>query len=311
MDKDDTTHDSERATADRDLPRADVRKRSWWTWLWAVPVLAAVYLGFLVYSSSNHGPRITIEFHDAGGMSAGKTPIKFRGVQVGTVESVTVSADDSHVTITAKLLESAASLARKGSAFWIVRPQVSMSGIRGLRTIVAGDYIQVKPGDGPPASHFNGLETPPVIESEDGGLRVELIAGSVGSVQKGSPLLYRGLQVGEVVGMHLGDDSQTVRFAVRVQPHYAELVRRDSKFWNVGNPRLDVSLFGGAEFGARSIGMLLTGGIAFATPDPPGEPADNATAFRLYEQADPSWLQWAPDVRLGPRPGDGGPHDAK
>ena len=71
--------------------------------------------------------------------------------------------------VQARLRRSAASIARDGSVFWIVRPEVGPASISGLRTVFAGPYIQALPGTGPPKTEFVGLDRPPRRWSAAGG----------------------------------------------------------------------------------------------------------------------------------------------
>src|SRR5437870_3589421 len=141
------------------LPKARVEKAAQRYWIWIVPALAAAFVAWLVYRTvAEAGPAITILFKSGKGIEVGKTAIKYRGVTIGTVHSLKLSPDRQYVMVEAVLGKSAAGIASEGSEFWIVEPEVSLEAIRGLRTIVSGDYIQVKPGNGKPATKFIGIE---------------------------------------------------------------------------------------------------------------------------------------------------------
>lgn len=145
------------------LPKAGVRRRRWsFPVIWLVPVAAAIVAGHLVYGRLQElGPTITIKFKEADGVKTGQTEIRYRGVPIGEVREIELSEDGEHVLVTARLHRSAASIAREGSVFWIVRPEVGPSSITGLSTVLTGPYIQVLPGTGKPKSEFVGLDRPP------------------------------------------------------------------------------------------------------------------------------------------------------
>lgn len=281
------------------LPRAVVERGWRFSLVWIVPVLAVAFVGYLVYTTwIEAGPTITIRFKQGQGVQKGQTQVKYRGVQVGEVTGIKLSKDHQWVEIQAELDHSAAGIARQGSQFWIVHPEVSLSGIRGLKTIVSGNYIQVDPGLGPQTNQFRGLEQPPVIQlGSEKALRVQLITADLKAISPGTPVLYRGLQVGETTRNTLGAHAQDVDIQVYIYPQFKNLVRLNSRFWNAGGVNLQLG-FLGVDVSAQSTKALLAGALAFATPDQPDAPAPDGTVFRLYDKAQPDWLNWAPDIPL-------------
>ncbi len=75
------------------------------------------------------------------------------------------------------------------------------------------------------------------------------------------------------------------------------LVRTNTRFWNTGGFSFKVNLFG-AELKDTSLESLVSGGMAFATPDTlPLAPAAAAGAqFGLASEPDKEWLKWAPNI---------------
>src|SRR5688572_28148152 len=125
--------------------------------VWVVPLVAALVAGYLVYERVQQaGPRITIRFKDGSGLRPGQSPLKYRGVTVGEVRSISLAPELDTVLVEARLDRSAAALAKEGSVFWIVRPEVGVANITGLGTIITGPYIEVLPGNGPKKKSFEG-----------------------------------------------------------------------------------------------------------------------------------------------------------
>jgi paraquat-inducible protein B len=255
------------------------------------------WLGFA--PTNRAGSRISIHFKNGDGLLSGQSEVQYLGVKVGEVREVTLAEQQQGVTVIADLGSSAANLAREGSLFWVVRPQISAGSVRGLQTIGSGDFIQVQPGNGKPAFEFAGSEEPPPIPVSEPGLVVVLVAEKLGAVQTGSPVFYRGIKAGKVIASELGPESQVVNIRAWIDPHYVPLVRRNSKFWNAGGINVDIGLFG-ADIQAKSFKTLISGGIAFATPDAMEEPAPGGTPFRLYDKPEDQWLGWAPAIQLPP-----------
>src|SRR6059036_4179030 len=122
------------------LPKAKVKRSRWrFPVVWVVPAIAAIVAGYLVYGRLQQlGPKITIKFKDGSGLKAGQTPIKYRGVQIGEVTAVELSEDQQHVLVKVRLRHSAASIAQEGAAFWVVRPEVGLSNVAALGTVITG-----------------------------------------------------------------------------------------------------------------------------------------------------------------------------
>jgi paraquat-inducible protein B len=281
-----------------DLPEVKIQKQPWFSAIWIVPLIAAIISGWLIFKQVQRtGPDISILFKDGNGIEANQTVLQYRGVRVGDVRSVQLTKDAQHVEVQARLDKSAESLARDGSVFWIVRPEMGAGGLHGLETIVSGPYIQVQPGDGKEQRKFIGAEEPPILKTSEGGLEIILTTPHLGSLTVGSPVYYRGMEVGSVRYFLLSNDSTVVRVHVLIETGFAPLVRADSKFWNAGGINVDLKLFG-INISAESFKSLVIGGIAFATPSPPGILASNDSTFPLNEKADDNWLKWSPAIAI-------------
>jgi paraquat-inducible protein B len=282
----------------RDLPQAKIKKTPRISVIWIVPLVAAIVAGWLVFKNVRQaGPVISILFNDGNEIEPNQTTLRYRGVRVGAVRSVQLTADGQHVEVRARLEHSAENLAREGSVFWIVRPEVGAGGLHGLETIVSGPYIQIQPGSGKKQTTFTGAEEAPVLKTADGGLEIILTTPQLGSLNVGSPVYYRGMEVGSVRYFVLGEDSTTVKIHVLIETNFAALVRVDTKFWNAGGISVDLKLFG-INISAESLKSLIIGGIAFATPSPPGILATNGGNFPLNEKVDKKWLDWSPLIAV-------------
>ena len=284
-----------------ELPKAKITRKHRLSLIWIIPVVAGLIAGWLVYQNVRRmGPSITIRFADGKGIQAGRTMIRYRGVRVGQVRAIELNPDMQSITVDARLDRSAAGLAREGSEFWVVRADVSAGSLRGLETIMGGSYIQAQGGNGPEKKHFIGLEPGPAVTLEAGGLDFTLTWPQLGWLNPGAPIYYRGVEVGLVRDYSLGDHATNILIRARIHSRYAPLVRENSKFWNAGGIKADVGLFG-VSVSAETLKSLLVGGIAFATPSPPGARVEGNVIFPLNEKAEHKWLKWSPDIALEPQ----------
>lgn len=277
-----------------------VRHRRSLPLIWVVPLIALVVGGWLLVRDSRaRGPEITIRFQNGAGIEAGRTILEHKGVAVGSVESVQLDENLDAVIVEVQLSKDAANLARAASEFWLVRPEIGFSGIRGLDTLFTGARLKVRPGTGgEPATEFVALPQAPLLESSAQGRSFVLRAERLGALTAGAPVFFREIKVGFVEAHRLTPDADGVLVRIRVRRPYDQLIRSDTKFWNAGGVAIKVGLLG-AEIRSNSLESLVTGGIAFATPDKTaGTPADEGTEFQLADEADKEWLKWKPKIPI-------------
>jgi paraquat-inducible protein B len=279
-----------------DVPEARIRPRRWGLSVaWVVPVVAAIVAGYLIRDHLwQAGPTITVTFTDAEGVKAG-TEIRYRGVPIGEVRDIDLNDDHSRVVVRARLRRSAASIARDGSVFWIVRPQVGPTAVRGLATVLTGPYIQVRPGTGKTRTSFTGVDDPSPALGRP-GLKIVLAAAHLGSVRNGSPIYYRGIEVGTVLDATLSRDGTRAHVNAFIDQPHARLVRVGSRFWSVSGIDVNVGLLKGVDIRLESLRSLAVGGVAFATPDATAPPARPGTIFVLHPQPADEWLTWTPKI---------------
>lgn len=257
--------------------------------IWLVPLVAILIGGWLVYQTINKkGPEITIEFETAEGIEANKTKIKYRDVLVGLVQSVRIKKNLSGVVVTAEMKKEAAPYLTDATKFWVVRPRIDARGISGLGTLVSGAFIEVDPGkEGTSQDAFIGLETPPLISTDDPGRRFILITNKLGSYATGSPIYYRGLEVGEVLGHEIHENRKEFKVHVFIHAPHDQIVRDDSRFWNASGINVSIGA-DGMKLQVESLQTLALGGLAFDTPSDirTGTPSKAGTLFRLHDNED-------------------------
>lgn len=235
--------------------------------VWLVPAVAALIgLSMLLHAWLSAGPEITITFRSASGLEAGKTPVKYKDVIVGAVSAIALNEDGTRVIATVSLVNSALSLTRKDTRFWVVRPRIGASGVSGIDTLFSGAYVAADAGTAAESSStFTGLEAPPTVIGGMTGKSFVLHSEDLGSLDIGSPIFFRQIQVGRVVSYQLDKDGKGVSLQVFIDAPYDRFVTTDSNFWNASG--VDVSLGAdGLKLKTQSITTIVAGGIAFAVP---------------------------------------------
>nr|WP_245749966.1 intermembrane transport protein PqiB [Marinobacter zhejiangensis] len=253
--------------------------------VWLIPLLALLIGAWLMYSNiAGKGPVITLMMENAEGITAGKTAVKTRNVQVGLVESVRLSDDLTHTLLSVQMQAGTERMLLEDTQFWIVKPRVDREGISGLSTVLSGAYIELLPGtDGRPPRAYSVNDSPPPQLTGD-GLFLTLVSDVGSSVDTGDPVNYRNLRVGRVVDTQFDPAEKVFRHQLFIEEPYDVLVTQTSRFWEVSGMGFKL----GAEGFEAQIGSLETlvgGGVSFAVPDPNmslGPPAEDGDTFTLY-----------------------------
>ncbi len=269
---------------------ARVRPRRWIAWVWVVPIAAAGVVAWLAWRAlAERGPQITITFHAAQGLQPGQATIQHLNAVLGTVTSLRLTRDMRRVVVDARMTREATPYLTGSTIFYIVTPHLGVQGISGLSTIVSGSYVEMYPGrPGKPRRHFVGLDSPPIVAPGAQGRSFILRAPDLGSLTRGAPVTYRGVDVGVVTSFSLADDGGGVKVTAFIRSPEDRLVHPGTRFWNAGGVAMTLGTQG-LQLRANSWQQLLAGGVAFDTAPPAmsGAPSPAGSVFRLYgnEQA--------------------------
>lgn len=270
-------------------------------WIWLIPVAALAVAGGMIWNVYAHrGRLITIRFQNGHGLSVGDE-LRYHGIICGEVEAARLTGDLSEVELQVRLTPEADGLAREAARFWIVRPQIDLTGIAGLETVVGSQYLTVLPGpaDGPTQTEFVGLEVPPIPDLEEpGGIELVLQSPRGAGLRPGLGVYYRDIRIGGIVSTGLAGDGSAIETRIYIRPGYRHLARAHARFWNAGGVQVRGSL---TEFYLHvgTAETLLRGGVAMSLPPDPGEVVAPGHRFVLYESAAREWLEWQPVVTNG------------
>jgi len=267
-------------------PPSIARRRDWIpSLIWLIPIVAAL-VGFTLVARilMQRGPEIVMTFQTAEGLEAGKTAVRYKDVQIGTVQSLRLARDRSHVRVLVQLTKEADNFLAQDTRFWVVRPRLDMSGVSGLGTLLSGAYIGADPGvSEDTAGEFTGLEVAPIVTRDANGHQYSLRAHDIGSLDIGSPVYYRRVKVGKISTYSLDSDGRGVTLGVFINAPYDKFVGVNTRFWHASG--LDVQLSAsGLTLRTQSLASILLGGIAFQAPDDAmGPMAQDNTMFALAD----------------------------
>ncbi|MEM1155986.1 MAG: intermembrane transport protein PqiB [Pseudomonadota bacterium] len=264
--------------------KPDIKKGRGFNPIWIVPIVAVVVgIYMVIHTKMNEGPQITISFDTAESLEAGKTKIRFRDVDIGMVEDVTLTDSMSGVVVTAKMTKNAEPLLREDTRFWVVRARVGAGSVTGLGTLLSGAYIQLDPGVGNQKERrFVGLEDPPLTPADAPGVRLVLHSEHAGSLNAGDVVVYNGFKVGRIEGITFDSQKKEVQYDAFIDAPYDDLVTTSTRFWNTSGITVTASA-SGVEVQTSSMETILLGGVAFGTIPgiPPGEKVSSGASFKL------------------------------
>ncbi|EJE4710378.1 MCE family putative adhesion factor MAM7 [Vibrio parahaemolyticus] len=261
----------------------DVKRSKGISPLWLLPILTMVLAGWLVVKSIHDaGQRVQIYFSDAAGLVAGRTTIRYQGLEVGMVRDINLSEDLGSIYVDADIYPEATKLLNDKTRFWLVKPTASLTGVSGLDALVSGNYISIQPGDGQEfETTFHALDSAPTDLRVSQGLNIKLKSRDLGGVSIGSQIIYKKIPIGAVYSYQLDEDAKSITIQANIQEQYRHIINDRSRFWNVSGIGASIG-FEGVDVRLESMSALLGGAIAVDSPDD-GEPVEENTEFRLYK----------------------------
>ncbi|MBI2381886.1 MAG: MCE family protein [Gammaproteobacteria bacterium] len=236
------------------------------------------------YDAAEAGLRIRIRFASGASLTAGSTKVIYKGMPAGKVLKLDYDENTDMVVATVGMDPRTEPFMTDAARFWLVKPQLSVAGVSGLDALLTGTYISFSPDNsGQSVREFVAADGPSPLDYREPGLHLLLTSRELGSLNQGSPIYYRQVQVGEVVSYTLDRERDKVDVHLLIKPEYRDLVNESTRFWNVSGVTLNAGL-SGVRLRTESLATLLAGGIAFDTPKVDGKapPVGNGFRFSLF-----------------------------
>ncbi|MFM8364972.1 MAG: MlaD family protein, partial [Verrucomicrobiota bacterium] len=230
-------------------------------------------------------PPLVVNFKDSRGLRAGHTPVCYLGYPVGLVEKVDADPANQTIRATIRLQPEFQNLATSTASFTLVRPRFSLEGVSNLDTMLLGAYLALEPGTGgEPATAFSGTTLGDdewlALQTAHDGLKIRLVADSLPNIEKGAPVLHRGIAVGTVLEKTLDEKNQPA-LEIAIRPEFKNSLSSNSRFWRV--PATSIKAGPGVlQVDIEGIESLLRGGVTFETFGASGKPVLSGESFRLF-----------------------------
>ncbi|RLB69324.1 MAG: hypothetical protein DRH04_05405 [Deltaproteobacteria bacterium] len=243
------------------------------------------YTLYADFDEAEYGLKMTLQLSSAEGIEAGITKVMYRGFKAGVVTDITFDEDKQVLTAHINVDPRAEFILREGSRFWIVKPELSVSRVRNLETLIKGSYIAFTPGNGIYRDYFIAQAPPATEELLPAGKRFTVLADNAKSLSIGAPVLYQKLKVGEITNFDLEASGSRVKGEILIYEKYTHLIKEKAVFWKTGGIRVDAGL-DGITVESGTIDTLVAGGISFMVPVSAAKSRQakpKSTVFTIYE----------------------------
>lgn len=218
------------------------------------------------FEAADYGVPMSLKLASGTGISEGSTKVIYRGIEAGIVREISIN-NDSHRSVTAHILldPRAEIILREKTKFWLVRPEVSIDGVKNLSTLLTGPYITFEPGEGEFQDSFEILPEPPFSIPLRPGTLYLLSSVETPKASVGAPVYYKNMQIGELLGSELADDNRSVVTSIYIYERFDRLIGVDSVFIETGGVSINADL-SGFSFKMEPLVTTFKGGIDLVTP---------------------------------------------
>ena len=149
----------------------------------------------------------------------------------------------------------------------------------GLTSLIQGNSIRARKGNGKHCSRFEGLETRPSLAIDDTAVHVRLESDAAQPLERGAPVTFRGVRVGRIREQSLSPEGRPF-LDLEIEEDRRGLLKTSSRFWAV--PATSVTLGpGGINLSFAGLDTLMQGGVAFDDFGVPGAGLDDGAKLPL------------------------------
>lgn len=244
-----------------------------------------------LYHAENKFTEVVLKMEKAFGVKIGSSVI-YKGLKIGEVKSqhLTNGYLETHLMIK----ETFSYLLVEDTCFWVESFQADIKGIKNIGTTISGSEIHLRPGLGREASALFELSpaAPPLTFGKK-GLRIVAEGSRRSSLDVGSPVYYRQVQIGQIESYRLSQNGNKVEFTLFIDPCYQSLIRKNSIVYLPSAIGVDVSLFG-AKIRTETLQSMIYGGIGIINPEEASPIADERQSYKLENEVNEEWFAWQP-----------------
>ena len=225
------------------------------------------------------------------------TAIFYKDIPIGQIRKIRLVPNKKKLDVEAVIFEQYKEFLNDSSMFYVksgFEMQMSLQGIHvdsaSLETMVVGGVSMVTLDREAPRTKRNfflykdhkTFEKARYLKS--GGARYHVVMKELGSLSTGSPLLYRKMKAGEIIGYRYLPKEDLIDVVVFVKKEFKGRINRSTRFKDVSGVELKMN-FPELRVKMGSLETILTGGLLFETPDPRAPRVSDGHRFRLFDEA--------------------------
>jgi paraquat-inducible protein B len=232
-------------------------------------------------SANTTEKKINILFEDSNHLKKGTTLLKYKGIEIGKVTDVKYTDNMEKIAAEVSLFPNAPDISKKGSVFFMVKPQIDSGGIKGLETIISGSYINTFIGNGTYQTEFEALKTPPAVHQDMKGKKIIIKASKNNFLKPATPVYYGSIEAGMITKTRLAENNENIDMEALIYDDFKNLVSSKTRFFNISGIDLKADLFE-VNLKSKNISAIITGGIGFDNIENDLEKSDKII-FSLYD----------------------------
>ncbi len=206
----------------------------------------------------------------------------YKNIAIAKVKKITLDKD---ITIIIEGDKKYKYLFGKNSKIYLKGTKISLDGVENLSSTVLGDNLYLIADKNNSFKNKFTLDSinPDKVHYEK-GLRVQLKANDSKNITVGSPIYYKGFEVGEIYDANLVKEGKNIIFNLFIKEKYKNIVKTKSRFYKATTIDIDAGVFG-AKIKLGSAKSMLKGGIYFTNPKSkkPLKSAKNGAIFELLK----------------------------
>ncbi len=242
---------------------------------------------------SLQGIHVKVISDKGNGLSSGSNII-YRDIAVGIVNDVSLARDGMHTVYDVIIATNYKHLLNDTSRF-VLQKSIDMgASFEGVHVSVPSVSSIVNGGITLETKNLSSKLTKSsfvLIESQtklqeqeytqEGGKMFLLTSPSLGSLKKGSPVIYKGIKVGKVIDYTLNKKTNAIDIKVYIEQKYAGYINASTTFYNLSGIQMKADL-SGVTVAAGSLETIVGGGVGFTTPLKADE-VKEMDHFKLYD----------------------------
>lgn len=229
---------------------------------------------------SANGVTFNLRSSDLASVSIG-SQILYRKIPIGKVTNYQLSENANYVQIQVSIKKQYAHLINSDSRFWNVSGLGATVGFDGVdiqlesfTSLLIGGISVDSPSGGEPVEEGTNFRLYSNLKTAGRGIRINIELPDNSDINANSPIMYRGIEVGQVTDVHLSRHSEKIVAQAAIEPAFTDTLNEGTKFM-LEEPQLSFSKM-------KNIGNLFRGNFLTIVPGE-GESSRDFVALRSNE----------------------------